>query len=613
MGRAGLLTGGIRTRILLAGVASTVVCLLCAAHAEAAITGSSITSPATGTQLYYNGDSGTGNVTVSGTVIGATSGSQGDLLCLWAADTASTTIATGIDVSSGGFAVNVSLASIAGFVCRLALVPSATTPTGAAAAAFAGPAIGVARSASHSSGGVLYGYDVLAGPLSWSFELESLGECPVFGSWATEPSIEGSFQLFAGNACLPQTSGIAPDLDTRSAVQIDGVNAYPPGAIGATANQGGGLTGDAGFVPLTYSTSFDAAHDAVTIAESDTLVSCDPPGGFPPTPSTCPSLHESGVQAQQSTTLLPGGQVARVSQRFASTDGKAHTIDALFGQSVQGPSGTIPGFAFPGQSSLVSHSAPDSFSTFSSGPGSIYVIANSAAPPATSNPVGAIAYNRPPASANFISASASNPATFVMHYTDTVPADGSVSYDWSFTQAATLAALTPLARGELDRFFTPAVVIRRPANRSLSRNSSITVQGTATDPIGLSAVKVDGAAVGVAATGSFTARVPLRLGSNAINVTATNQAGNLASASVTVSYVPYQCTVPRLRGKQLAAAKNALRRSHCAVGKVKQVRSTRVKRGTVIATSPKAGARRRLGTKVALTVSRGAGIRRTRR
>lgn len=605
MGRSRLLTGGIRSQILVAGLLGVLVCLPWAARAEAAITGSTITSPASGTELYYNGDSGSGNVTVSGKVAGAASGSQGDLLCYWAANTAWTTVATGIDVSSGSFAVNVSLAPVAGFACRLALVPAGTTPTGAAAAAFTGPAISVTRSSSHATNGDIYGYDVLAGQLSWSFELESLGECPVFGSWATNPSTLGSFQLFAGNACLLQASGIAPDLDTRSALQVDGVNSYPPGAVGATADQGGGLTGEVGFQPLTYSTSFNAAHDALTIAETDTVMACNPPGGFPPTSADCPSLRDSGIQVQQTTTLLPGGQVARVSQRFASVDGKAHTIDALFGQSVEGPSGVTPGFAFPGQSSLVAHSSPDSVSTFPSGPGSIYLIANSAAAPAVSNPIGAITYSRPPASANFISASAGNLATFVMHYTDTVPANGSVSYEWSFTQAASLGALTPLARSELDRFFTPTVVIRKPANRSISRSASITVLGTATDPVGLSSVRVNGAGVAVGAGAVFSAQVRLRLGANTITATASNVAGNLGGTAVIVSYMPFQCTVPRLRGKQLAAAKSALRRAHCAVGKVKQVRSTSVKKGRVISTSPRAGARRRSGTKVALTVSRG--------
>ncbi len=579
--------------------------LLVSARAQAAITGSSITYPAGGTQLYYNGDNGAGYVTVGGTVAGASSGSYGDLLCYWAADTSWTTLASAIDVSSGSFSVNVSLAPIAGFACRLALVPAGTTPTGAAAAAFAGPAISVARSSSHSTNGDLYGYDVLAGPLSWSFELESLGECPVFGSWATNASTLGSFQLFAGNACLLQTSGIAPELDTRSALQIDGENAYPPGAIGATPDQGGGLTGEAGFAPLAYSAAFDAAHDSVSITELDTLMSCNAPGGFPPTSVQCPSLHDSGIHVQQATTILPGGQVARVSQRFISVDGKAHTIDALFGQSVEGFSGATPGFAFPGQSSLVSHSAPDAFSAFSSGPGSIFVIANAGAAPSAGNPIGAITYSRPPISANFTSASGSDPATFVMHYTDTVPAGGSVSYGWSFTQAADLATLTPLARAELDRFFTPAVTIRAPANRSLSRNASITVQGIATDAIGLSSLKLNGTGIGVRSGGGFSALVRLRLGSNTITATATNVAGNLATASVIVRYVPFQCTVPRLRGKQLAAAKKALVRSHCAVGKVKQVRSNTVKKGKVISTSPKAGTRRRSGTKVALTVSRG--------
>jgi hypothetical protein len=595
----------ISVRAVLVGVFALITFVPSMAHAQAAITASSISSPASGTQLYYNGDIGAGSVTVTGTVVGASADSRGDLLCYYAADTAWDSVASGIPVGSGSFAVTVSVAPIAGFVCRLALVPAGTTPTGPAAAPFAGPALSVTRSASHATNGSLYGYDVLAGPLAWSFELASLGECPVFSSWATNPSILGSFQLFAGNACLAQSSGIAPNLQTRSGLLIDGLNAYPPGAIGGTSSQGGGLTGEAGFQPLSYSAAFNAAHDAVAISETDTPVVCGAPGGFPPTPTNCPSLQPSGIQIQQTTTLLPGGQVARVSQRFASVDGRAHTVDLLFNQSVAAPPGAVPGFAFPGQSLFASHSSPDSFSAFPSVPGTIFVLSNSAAQPAISNPVGAITYSQPPVSANFTSASGSRTASFVLQYTEVVPANGAVSFAWSFSQAADGTTLTALERVERDRFFTPSIAIVRPANRSTSRTQPITVTGRATDSVGLSSLTVNGVGAVIGANGAFKAVVRLRSGANVITATATNLAGNPARASRTVKFVPYQCRVPTLRGKKLSAARKLLARSHCGVGKIKRIHSSQIRNGSVIASEPKARTTHRLGTKVRLTVSRG--------
>jgi hypothetical protein len=67
-----------------------------------------------------------------------------------------------------------------------------------------------------------------------------------------------------------------------------------------------------------------------------------------------------------------------------------------------------------------------------------------------------------------------------------------------------------------------------------------------------------------------------------------------------------RCRVPRVRRKTLKAAKRAVRRSNCAVGRVKRTRSRKIKRGRVILQQPKAGTQGPAGTKVKLTVSRGS-------
>jgi hypothetical protein len=70
------------------------------------------------------------------------------------------------------------------------------------------------------------------------------------------------------------------------------------------------------------------------------------------------------------------------------------------------------------------------------------------------------------------------------------------------------------------------------------------------------------------------------------------------------------CRVPKLRGKRLATAKRAIRRAGCRVGKVRRRYTRRVRKGRVISQTPRAKARRRVGTKVGLAVSRGPGPRR---
>ena len=110
---------------------------------------------------------------------------------------------------------------------------------------------------------------------------------------------------------------------------------------------------------------------------------CDPPATFPPTTHDVPVAARLRDPVQQTTTLLPGGQVARVTDRFTSVDGHSHTVDALFSQSVAGQaSGETPGFQFPGQRLVRDHASRTPSAPFPPGPGSIIVISNANGLPA---------------------------------------------------------------------------------------------------------------------------------------------------------------------------------------------------------------------------------------
>jgi hypothetical protein len=588
---------GIRTRLLL-------ICLLAAlwlaAPAHAAITASTITTPANGSELFFNGDNGTGATTVSGTVTGATTGAKGDIVCYTVGDTKFTKVVSGIDVSSGSFAINVSLSPIAGFACQLAMIPAGSGKTGDAAAPFTGPAISVSDQFSHSSQGSLYGYYILSGTLPWSFALQSLGDCPVTSSFATDTGTLGSFSLFTGNACLPKSSGVGTAAGTRSSLQIDGLNAYAPAAISSLASQ-------PGFEPLSYGALFNATHDTVVISETDIPTICNPPATFPPTTSTCPSLHDSGIQVQTTTRLLPGGQTARVTQQFSSVDGHTHTVDALFSQAVEAPStGESPGFQFPGQPSFATHSQPDSFAAFPPGPGSIIAIGDASGfLPATSNPIGAITYSRPPTSADFVSAKGNQTAVFLMHYGDTIPAGGSVTYDWSFTQASSTGSLEGLEAVERDRFGSPTVIISNPHNGATVTTPTVRVQGRVEDSVRVSSLNVAGQGVIVRPGGIFGVTVKLKRGKNTIVATALNAAGNAGTQSISVTYKLPSCKVPRVRGLTLPKARKAISKANCAVGKLTKEHSRRVRKGRVISSSPSFGRIKPHGAKVALVLSRG--------
>ena len=567
----------------------------------ATFSASQITAPAAGAELFYDADSGSGSVTIAGMVTPSTASAGGDLLCYAAPGAAPFTVATGIAVTAGRFSADVSLQAIASRACRLRLVPHGTIPAPAAAAPFSGPQVSVSERFTRSQNGNEYGYYILSGTLPWSFAFDSLGECPINASYATDTDTLGSYLLFDGAGCLSESSGLPPDPGTRSAVQVDGLNAYPPGAIAS-------LTGIAGFAPLAYTATFDANHDTVAIGETDPLAVCTAPGGYPPSSGNCPSLAASGVQVNQATTLLTGGQVARLTDTFASADGHAHSVDLLIGESITAPlAGETPALRFPGQAVSASHASPDSFALFPAGPGSIAVIANAGAAPATSNPVGAITYELPPSAATFTSASGARTATFLMHYAESIPASGSVSLSWSYIQAADISSLVGLEHAERDRWFHPTLTVRHPRAGLRTRRSTLTVSGAVSDPVGIASVAVDGIGATVTPTGAFSATVPLRAGITRIRVVATNLGGNVTAATRTVRYTPAPCVVPRLVGRTLAAAQRLLAARGCATGRVRRVASRVVAKGRIVASVPGAGARRRHGFRVRLTASRGPG------
>ena len=89
-------------------------------------------------------------------------------------------------------------------------------------------------------------------------------------------------------------------------------------------------------------------------------------------------------------------------------------------------------------------------------------------------------------------------------------------------------------------------------------------------------------------------------------VTATNGAGSATAASAPSRRVSRRpvCNVPRVLGKQLAAARRAIRKAHCSVGRVRRASSSKAT-GRVIAQSPRPGVRKPAGAKVKLVVSKG--------
>jgi uncharacterized repeat protein (TIGR01451 family) len=84
---------------------------------------------------------------------------------------------------------------------------------------------------------------------------------------------------------------------------------------------------------------------------------------------------------------------------------------------------------------------------------------------------------------------------------------------------------------------------------------------------------------------------------------------NSATSTTRVKAPLAPCLVPNVKRKTLAAAKKAITRAHCKLGRVRLVSSSTVRRGRVIAQRPAPHRHLRNGSKVNLVVSRGRGHR----
>jgi uncharacterized delta-60 repeat protein len=80
----------------------------------------------------------------------------------------------------------------------------------------------------------------------------------------------------------------------------------------------------------------------------------------------------------------------------------------------------------------------------------------------------------------------------------------------------------------------------------------------------------------------------------------------MSSDRIVSATFKHVCVVPRLNGKRLAAAKRAIKRAYCSVGRVGKAYSAKVKKGRVISQKPRPGSHRSPGAKVSLKISQGS-------
>jgi IPT/TIG domain/PASTA domain len=146
---------------------------------------------------------------------------------------------------------------------------------------------------------------------------------------------------------------------------------------------------------------------------------------------------------------------------------------------------------------------------------------------------------------------------------------------------------------------TPTITAIGPASGSVKGGTSVTITGT--DLEGASAVSfgtVPATSFAVNSDSQITAITPASA-AGAVNVAVTTIAGTATSTQQFTSTAPAAtCIVPKLTGKKLKAARKAIKKADCKIGKVKKLEGATTKTGKVVKQNPKAGKVLAAGSKV---------------
>ncbi len=208
---------------------------------------------------------------------------------------------------------------------------------------------------------------------------------------------------------------------------------------------------------------------------------------------------------------------------------------------------------------------------------------------------GAIVYDRPATAAKFTSVTTVD-SEFTLHQAGKVPAGGSTRFRLAYVQdyQATLVATRAKAAGTL---FLNTITVSKAGKGAVTSSPGGITCGKACShgyAYGTSVTLKAKAAQGSKFAGWSSACK----GSHSCKVTTDD------NVTLQATFVLRPCLVPKLVGKTLKAAKAAIKKAFCSVGKVTMVRSSKAK-GKVVYQKPRHGKRLRQHAKISLVVSKG--------
>jgi hypothetical protein len=540
---------------------------------------------------------------------------MGQLICDFSG-TSFDTIGATVDVSSGSFSMPVAADKIAGRNCVLRMVnPSFTgaedrTPfTGPRA--YGGMFKDQSFSGSPNDGVITDAWAIIApGTIGSNIYLYSMGSCgigiaPPLG---TAP-LAADFAWACAGYYYRTDEGTTP---TSSEAKVDSHTAYVPGMAGANNHAAGAPH----LAPVDFRPSYNPATGVLTVDETGVVQRCSGSDAPDPLATDCGEKVDTGVRVTRHWATGTDGTSATLSETWSVADGGTHQISVL--PEADGNSSQAL-FDFPWLGNGYVHYTGDpSLPGPGSGSGPVSLFTASADPGAASPTLsyGSLTTNPPPDSIPFYGVSPASGNEFPqIAYARTITPSQPFSYTWKLATGRTDASVRARAAIDADSLASPVVKITAPANGLKTARSRVTVTGTATDNGGVSSFTVNGAAVALGAGGAFSTVVPLKVGANTIIAQAGDKTGNASQASVALTRIR-QCLVPHLKGKTLSRARRALRKSHCKLGKVrksyrthlagKRGHRTRVpfKTGRITGQRPRAGAKKKVGTKVTVVVQK---------
>lgn len=550
--RASLLAGALSLLALIGGPIAS----------ASAIETSQITSPASPTYALYDetASSPPPAFTVSGTT---TISGKIELRCYYGAGISSYTVVSEVTPSGGSFSVAVEPKSLYIGPCVLRAVPLGNkeahppaSPSEEAGDPFKGPRIVGSSFEVFTENKVPFDYEVESNTLSGYFDIESVGDCGLDYSRVFAPtSLIGSDHLFDCNSALYKEDDPPSGSSTRSELQIDGANAYSPATAHYLESSLKAKLPGAPQVAVTK--SFDPLTGLVTVHEVDPIVACSPETVFPPTTKSCTSFVSTGVQLERTWQTSNANQVAWMTDTWRSTDGEAHSLNALYDQETVNAEKVGGAYEFPGASTF-SVANKGQLVALPAGAGRILYKEDAETPNVGDgeHPHGAIVYDTPPNGPLSVyrgTAAKESYNGFEMPYQRTIPVGGSYTIRMAFVQAYQLSEVESLAEAALASY-PPTLTIASPSNGTTVTTPSVTVSGTATDTGALASLTANGQTVSVGSGGAWSTKVTLNPGANTIKVLATDQVGISTEKSVSVTYTP---PPPQAHASEVGSASGA--------------------------------------------------------